>query len=145
MTDSSIHPTPAYEKLKTVRPLMLRLHKVLLDATKDSYERIHGPITSKGEFFQLVIGDDWFSWLRPISQLIARIDEALASKEPLSPNQIHLLLTEVRDLLPLESPEDSETAVRYQRAVSNYPEIAALHEHVMKTLNLSLNDSEEAS
>lgn len=128
---------PAYEKLKTLRPRLLRLHKALLDAEQDSYERIHGPITSKGELFQLVIGDEWFEWLRPISQFIVRIDEAISSKEPVSPNRLHGLLEEARDLLPLETAEDNETVVRYQRAVQNHPEIAAMQAEMVDLLELS--------
>ena len=134
MTDSTFGSMPAYEKLKALRPLMLRLHKALLEAEQDSYERIHGPITSKMELFQLVIGDEWFEWLRPISQFIARIDESIASKEPVSPNEIHGLLKEAHDLLPLQSDAASEAAVRYQRAVDNYPKIATLHDQVMTVL-----------
>ena len=119
MTDSTFRSMPAYEKLRTLRSLLLKLHKALLDAEQDSYERVHGPITSKGELFQLVISDEWFDWLRPISQFIVRIDETISSKEPVSPNQLHVLLAAARDLLPLESAAASETAVRYQRAVQN--------------------------
>lgn len=136
---------PAYEKLKALRPLMLRLHKALLDAEQDSYERVHGPITSKMELFQLVISDEWFEWLRPISGFIARIDESIASKEPVSPNEIHGLLEEAHDLLPLQSDEASEAAVRYQRAVDNYPKIATLHEQVMTVLKPTATDSNEVS
>lgn len=128
---------PAYEKLKTLRPLLLKLHKALLDAEQDSYERIHGPIISKGELFQLVVNDEWFEWLRPISQYIVRIDEAIASKDPVSPNQLHALLEEARDMFPLEAAEDSETVVRYERAVQNHPRIANLHAEMTELLELS--------
>jgi hypothetical protein len=136
MTDSFSPSTPAYAKLKTLRDLLLKLHKALLDAEQDSYERIHGPIRSKGELFQLVIGDEWFEWLRPISQFIVEMDEVLMSKEPASPNQIHKLLAEARELLPLAESEDSETAVRYQRAVQNYPQIATMHSEMVILLDL---------
>ena len=141
MTDSTFRSMPAYEKLKTLRSLLLKLHKALLDAEQDSYERVHGPITSKGELFQLVISDEWFDWLRPISQFIVRIDETISSKEPVSPNQLHVLLEAARDLLPLESAADSETAVRYQRAVQNYPAIATMHAEMLELLGLSAADA----
>lgn len=137
MSDSTFRSMPAYEKLKTLRPLLLRLHKALLDAEQDSYERVHGPITSKGELFQLVISDEWFEWLRPISQYIVRIDEAIMSKEPVSPNQLHALLEEARDMFPLETADDSETAVRYERAVQNHPRIATMHAEMTTLLELS--------
>ena len=137
MTDSNSTSIPAYQKLKTLRPLLLRLHKALLDAERDSYERIHGPIPSKGEFFQLVIGDEWFGWLRPISQFIVRMDEVLQSKEPVSPNQIHTLLAAARDLFPIEASDTSEAAVRYQRAVQNHVAVADMHGEMLSLLDLA--------
>ena len=53
---------------------LLRLHKALLDDERVSYERVHGRIASNGEFLQLVLGDAWFAWLRPLSQLMAKLD-----------------------------------------------------------------------
>lgn len=136
MTDSNSPSIPVYQKLKTLRSLLLRLHKALLDVEHDSYERIHGPIASKGEFFQLVIGDEWFGWLRPISQFIVKIDEGLSAKEPISPNQLYSLVAEARDLLPLEESDNSEAAVRYQRAAQNDPTIADMHAEVLSLLDL---------
>ncbi len=134
MTASS--SIPAYQKLKTLRPLLLKLHKALLTVERDRYERIHGPITSKGEFFQLVISDDWFNWLRPLSQFIVQMDEVLWSKEPVSPNQIHGLLATARTLIP--TPEQpGETTVLYFQAVDRHPHIADLHGAVADLLTLA--------
>ena len=137
MTDTNLSSIPAYQKLKTLRSLLLRLHKALLDAERDSYERIHGRIATKGEFFQLVIGDPWFDWLRPISQFIVQMDEVLQAKEPVSPNQIHTLLARARDLLPLSETNPSEAAVRYQRARENYPAIASMSAEVTNLLDIA--------
>lgn len=137
MTDSNSPSVPAYQKIKTIRSRLLKLHKALLDAERDLYERIHGPIRSKGEFFQLVISDEWFDWLRPISQFIVKIDETLGSREPVSPNQIHTLLAEARDLLPIRAEDTSEAAVRYQRAVQNNITVASMHSEMLTLLELA--------
>ncbi|MEL6385641.1 MAG: hypothetical protein AAFQ89_24900 [Cyanobacteria bacterium J06626_18] len=137
MNDTNLSSVPAYQKLKALRGLLLKLHKALLDAERDSYERVHGRIATKGEFFQLVIGDEWFDWLRPISQFIVQMDEVLHAKEPVSPTQIHTLLAQARDLLPLSEKDTSEAAVRYQRAVGNYPAIATMSAEVASLLNLA--------
>ncbi|HQV47302.1 MAG TPA: hypothetical protein PL109_12760, partial [Nitrospira sp.] len=60
---------------------LLRLHKALLDSERVSYERVHGRIETNGAFFQLVLGDAWFAWLRPLSQLMVKIDELSEEKE----------------------------------------------------------------
>ncbi len=139
MADSTPQSIPAYQKLKALRPLLLKLHKALLDAERDSYERIHGPIPSKGEFFQLVLGDEWFGWLRPISQFIVQMDEVLWSKEPVSPNQIHALLAEARMLLPTAETQ-SEARVRYQNAMQREAAIADIDGEVSRLLNAATGD-----
>ena len=67
------HP---FQRLREIRAKLFRLHKALLDSERRVYERHYGPIQSKGEFFRLVVGDEWFSWLRSFSQFIVQIDEA---------------------------------------------------------------------
>ncbi|MDA0268826.1 MAG: hypothetical protein O3A14_18160 [Cyanobacteria bacterium] len=124
---------PAYQKLKALRPLLLKFHKALLEAERDRYERIHGPIASKGEFFQLVIGDDWFGWLRPISKFIVQMDEVLWAKEPVSPKQIYDLLNEARSLVP-PSGEQSDGASRYGQAIQQNVELAGMHNAVATLL-----------
>jgi hypothetical protein len=97
------------------------------------YERLHGRIQSKGEFFQLVIQDEWFSWLRPFSQFIVQIDEALSAKEPITLDKANELLTEVRSLI---SPAEEGTMQqqRYFQAIQRDPDIALMHADVSRLL-----------
>ena len=52
--------------LKDLSKAMLRLHKTLLDASKLEYETKNGKIESVNQYFQLVIDDTHFAWLRKI-------------------------------------------------------------------------------
>src|SRR5215204_804231 len=70
------------DNLKNLSKAMLRLHKTLLDAAKLDYEAKNGTITSVNLYFQLVIDDAHFAWLRKISSLIALIDEAVSIRRP---------------------------------------------------------------
>lgn len=122
-----------FQRLREVRAALLRLHKALLNSERDSYERLHGRIQSKGEFFQLVIQDEWFSWLRPFSQFIVQIDEALSAKEPITLDRANELLTEVRSLI---SPAEEGTLQqqRYFQAIQRDPNIALMHADVSRLL-----------
>ncbi len=122
-----------FQRLREVRAALLRLHKALLNSERDSYERLHGRIQSKGEFFQLVIQDEWFSWLRPFSQFIVQIDEALSAKEPITLDKANELLTEVRSLI---SPAEEGTMQqqRYFQAIQRDPDIALMHADVSRLL-----------
>jgi len=77
---------------------LLRLHKALLDDERVSYERVHGRIASNGEFLQLVLGHAWFSWLRPLSQLVAKFDELGEEDEsPDGPDTVTLIGSNASD------------------------------------------------
>ena len=78
---------------------LLRLHKALLDDERVSYERVHGRIPSNGAFLQLVLGDAWFAWLRPLSQLMVKLDELVEEGEVSSHTEIIDLITSTRTLL----------------------------------------------
>ncbi|MBD1863231.1 MULTISPECIES: hypothetical protein [Trichocoleus] len=122
------------ERLREVRAALLRLHKALLEFERVNYEQFFGRIQSKGEYFQLVVNHDWFSWLRPISQFIVQIDEALSAKEPITVGAANELLSQARQML--RPAQDGRTTLekRYYRAIQQEPEIALLHADVSQLL-----------
>ncbi|HEY9859841.1 MAG TPA: hypothetical protein V6D16_10060 [Candidatus Obscuribacterales bacterium] len=132
----SVYPLPlenSIEKLREVRAALLRLHKALLEFERVNYEQFFGRIQSKGEYFQLVVNHDWFSWLRPISQFIVQIDEALSAKEPITVGAANELLNQARQML--QPAQDGTTLEkRYYRAIQQEPEIALMHADVSQLL-----------
>jgi len=121
------------QRLRKIRAVLLPLHKALLESERVTYEQFHGRIPSKQEYFQLVVGDEWFSWLRPLSQLIAQIDETLSSKQPVALEQVNKLLEEVQKLL---QPSEQGTTLekRYYRAIQRDPDVALMHSEVSRLL-----------
>jgi len=121
--------------LKDLRHGLLRLHKTLLDSEQVTYERIHGRVESAGQLLQLVMGDPWFAWLRPLSHLVIRIDEMLEDEQESTPRDIVLVLSEVRGLLtPSEQGEGFER--NYYEALQRTPDVVLAHAHVKKLLSL---------
>lgn len=119
--------------LQKVRTAFLHLHKALLESERVAYEQSHGRIPSSGEFFRLVISDDWFSWLRPMSQFIVQIDEALAAKEPMTLGQVNELLAAAQELVrPAEAGTPQEQ--RYFQAIQRDPDIAIRHANIKELL-----------
>ncbi|NEQ33312.1 MAG: hypothetical protein F6K04_20325 [Leptolyngbya sp. SIO4C5] len=122
-----------FDRLRQLRAALLKLHKALLDSEKIVYEQRHGRIRSSGEFFQLVVEHEWFSWLRAISKFIVQIDEALDAKEPMTLGQVNVLLTDARQLLrPAEQGNEFEQ--RYYQAIQRDPNIAFMHGQVSNLL-----------
>ena len=83
--------------LKTLRLALLRLHKTLLDWERAAYERVHGRQSSNA-LLEALLKDPQFAWLRPISQLVVRIDEMLEDEVPPGENDVEVVLAHVRDL-----------------------------------------------
>jgi hypothetical protein len=112
--------------LDNVSRALLRLHKALLDGERVSYERVHGRIPSNGAYFQLVLGDAWFAWLRPLSQLMARFDELCEEDEESSRADIAELMASARTLLmPSEAGEGF--ARHYYDALQRDPDVVLAH------------------
>jgi hypothetical protein len=68
-------------RLTALREGLLAVHKTLLDVARADYEREHEPVASPGALLQLLIHDEWFAWLHPVSELAARADELLEEEE----------------------------------------------------------------
>lgn len=119
-------PDPTSTHLNELSRALLRLHKALLDGERVSYERVHGRIPSNGAFFQLVLGDAWFAWLRPLSQLMARFDELCEEDEDSSRAEIAELIASARTLLtPSEAGEGF--ARHYYDALQREPDVVLAH------------------
>ena len=134
------------ESLTEVRRTLLDLHKSLIERARAEYEKGHGPV-SAAEMLQLLIRDEEFSWLHPISELIVRVDELISNakerKRPnparpaMAPEQVRAeseaLLVEVRDLLTAGAAPNGFRA-RYDAALKRDPTIVLMHQAVIGSL-----------
>jgi hypothetical protein len=105
-------------KLKGLSKAMLRLHKTLLDAAKLDYEAENGKIASIGQYFQLVVDDPYFAWLRKLSSLIALIDEAVSMRRPATESEAKGLENEAKLLLNFQDGDESFNE-KFQTALQN--------------------------
>lgn len=105
-------------KLKDLSKAFLRLHKTLLDAAKLEYEAKNGRIAGVNVYFQLVIDDPHFAWLRKMSALIALIDEAVSIRRPATEAAVQALFGEARILLNFEDA-DEDFNNKFQIALQN--------------------------
>ena len=120
--------------LDNLSQALLHLHKALLDGERQSYERVHGRIASNGAFLQLVLGDSWFAWLRPLSYSITRLDELAETDRISSSAELTDLLVSVRTLL--RPAEEGEGFGRhYYDALQRVPEVGLIHAQVKLLLS----------
>lgn len=123
------------EQLKALRNRLLQLHKTLLDSDRASYERAYGPVSSSGEWLQLVLGHEHFAWLRPFSGLIVRIDEWLAGDE--RPDLELAAVVKEADRLTSISGSTDERALRYRKSIDRSADAAVAHASVRDILDNS--------
>jgi hypothetical protein len=119
--------------MRELRLGLLRLHKALLDAEREDYERVNGQVTG-GELLQLAINHEQFAWLRPVSELIVRIDELLDAVEPATGNDAESLLAEARSLLK-PSEAGGGFGGKYFDAIQREPGVVLAHREVTRLLS----------
>lgn len=122
-----------HQLLSELRIKLLRLHKLLLDTERVTYEQVRGQV-SRGELLQLVINHDQFAWLHRLSELIVQIDDWLHADEPVTSEVIAALVSDVRILL---TPDElgNDFAVKYDAAFQRYPDVVLAHADVVALLS----------
>lgn len=118
--------------LAELRRLLLHLHKTLIDWQRDDYERLNGRLQTT-QLLQVIFNDPSFAWLRTMSGLIVRIDEALEEKPP-DVSETGPLVAQARELV---SPEPGTPyAMRYHAALQELPEAVLAHRDLVTLLKL---------
>ena len=135
MTDPKTTEATSEERatLRTVRQALMSLHKLLLDHERSRFERENGRIETTHQHLQLVMDHPSFAWLRPLSGLIARFDERLDGKEPLSTADARQLAADAR-VLTTFAEDRTAYQQRYHRALEDDPDILAAHAGVARSL-----------
>ena len=128
-------PESTLEQLQKLRRRLLDLHKTLLEIERAAYEQAHGRVSS-GELLQLILGHEQFAWLRPISELVVRIDEMLDADDPMTVEDAESLISQTRALL---TPSETGSAFeqRYYAALQGDPHAVLAHREVTLLLSAS--------
>lgn len=120
-------------KVKEVSRSLTAVHKVLLDATIREYEQREGMAMSPQNAWRAAMGDPFFSWLRPVSLLIAEIDELLMHAESFGPGLAHGIRLEVEALLG-GMTSGASFARRYHEMMQLSPELVTRHGELKSAL-----------
>ena len=119
-------------RLSDLRHALLRLHKTLLEWERAAYERVHGR-ASAGELLKVIVEDPQFAWLRPISELIVRIDATLDAEASDGAADVDALIARARTVV---APDEAGTpyAQRYLAALQEHPDAVFAHRGVTTVL-----------
>ena len=121
----------ARQRLTELRHALLKLHKTLVDSERIGYEKTIGQIKSPNHFLQLLTSDPWFAWLRPLSQLIVAMDEALDAEEPLTAAKVDTLTQQAKLLLVVSETSEGFSG-HYHEALQRDPDVVLAHAEVVK-------------
>jgi hypothetical protein len=122
--------TPLRENIALVRLAALDLHKLLLQAVRRDYERVHGRIASTGELLNLVTYDQAFAWLHPLSELIVALDELLDIPEH-TDSDAAAVRVELEELLSRSGERFQEP---YVAALQTDPALVVAHAALQRAL-----------
>ncbi len=75
MTDTAIRSKP-----DALARDLKAYHKALLNFARGEYEFLYGPVKNEFELYSLVMNHESFQWLRPLSGLMATLDDVLDTK-----------------------------------------------------------------
>jgi hypothetical protein len=119
------------KRLGELRTNLFALHKALIDSERMEYEQAFGAVGAPANFLRLLLNDPWFAWLRPLSGLMATVDEAIDGKEPLTARRAEELIKQARTLLKPE--EEGEGFGRhYFVAMQRDPDVLLAHGAISK-------------
>jgi hypothetical protein len=112
--------------LQDLRGPLLELHKTLVDAERETYERGRGRM-SDGEFLKALIDDPAFAWLGALTALIVRLEELEVAALPKE------YVAEIRRLL---KPDEAGSPFqrKYHDLLQRRPEALVAHGAVIRTL-----------
>jgi hypothetical protein len=132
-------PNPARDHLAEVRRALLRLHKALIDSERAVYEARNGALNN-AEFLSALLQEPFFQWMRPFSQLIAAMDEAMFGDEPVTAagargyvNQAQALVTD-----PPDGDGGYAENVRYGQVRDRDPAVLFAHTELMRRVAAAL-------
>jgi hypothetical protein len=115
-----------------LRKALLHLHKTLLDWERAAYERVHGR-ASPSVLLKVIVEDPQFAWLRPISELIVRIDETVDAETEDTPADVETLVARARAVVAADEA-GPPNAQRYYAALQEHPDAVLAHRAVTKVL-----------
>ncbi len=111
-------------KIKELNRELKALHRWLLELERIEAEKTLGKKISPLDFLHLLTGDPDFEWLRPLSALIANMDEFLDEAETFTHEDGLRLENEVASVL---HQKDSKLKSRYDYYLFNDGEFILLH------------------
>jgi hypothetical protein len=129
-------------ELRALSRVLQDVHRSLIDFSRERYELAKGDVVTRSELLGLVLGHEAFVWLRPLTKLIANIDD-LAARADATPAEI----AEIGDraaALMASSDDPNAFGSRYVGLLASEPRIAMHHGDLRAALAVLLEPRADA-
>ena len=124
------------DRVEETRHALLRVHRAIVDAERADHERRRGAVGGP-EFLRLLLNDLRYAWLRPLSELVIRFDEAQedAAKDggEVGEDEAEGLLEATRELL-VPPKSDAAFGRRYADLLQREPDVVLAHAGLVQAL-----------
>lgn len=125
---------PVKRTLEEVLAALLQLHKALIEVVRRDYEKSHGKVAGPYALLGLLTGDPFFAWLRPMSGLMADLDELLDLRQSFTEDQTGAIGAEVGALFASHPDLPTEFNRRYLQALQDEPALVMAHSRLKTAL-----------
>jgi hypothetical protein len=115
--------------ITTLRFALLDLHRAVIAHVRQDYEREHGR-ASPADFLQVLVNDEAYIWLSPLSTAIVELDQAMDGAEGSDPQAA------VAGARSLFAPKKAHAAfdMLYEPLLQLSPDVLFSHGKVMEAL-----------
>jgi hypothetical protein len=112
------------------------LHQRLIAVTQKDFEKLYGRVPGAGALLKLLVDDPLFAWLRPLSRVIADLDE-LAEADEIDPSVVERARRAVLTLID----EPGEFRNTYLVHLQADPDVVMAHADLRRLLPPQPRDS----
>lgn len=99
-------------KEHVIQEALRDLHSALVERSRRMFEHLYGAV-GPGELLQLLAHDSFFSWLRPLSRLMAEIDQRVEDGETIDDRPIVEVIERELGSDYLEALQDADVALAH--------------------------------
>jgi hypothetical protein len=133
--ENSMPETTDWNRLSSA---LAGLHRALIERTRHDYERDHGKVGGPAHFLRLLMEDPFFAWLRPLSELMANIDQIREFEPPARDEVSAAVRSTVEQLIaaPSGEPASPEFTRHYWPLMLEVPEVTMAHAGVKQALSV---------
>jgi hypothetical protein len=130
--------TDRRNQLRALSRALRDVHRSLVEFSRERYELSNGAVHGKTALLDLLLNDEAFAWLRPLSKIIVEIDELAARKTAPSASEVEEIRARA-EALTTASRDRNAFGSRYVALLASEPRIAMNHGELRAAVAASSN------